>query len=253
MGLAIRMAVAVTPPVVIGVLVWWGVMLAAPVVLVRRWRRRRRGAPRRRLWPPVARRRRRRQPRRLDQRAAVWRRGTRRPARPGSLTLTTRCGHPSARSRRSARRHRRKAGPRTRVLAVAGLSAETLEPLCRYVDFRRRLELAVIRARAQALRAARRSVAGRALPADRRAPQHAAAARRDRRVRDQRDLRARALGRRDRRQQARAQGAAAAARLPGAGAAGDLPPVHVRRSRGSGTVRTRTARGWERGCSAATR
>ena len=34
MGLAIRMAVAVTPPVLIGVLVWWGVMLAAPVVLV---------------------------------------------------------------------------------------------------------------------------------------------------------------------------------------------------------------------------
>ena len=34
MGLAIRMAAAVTPPVLIGVLVWWGVMLAAPVVLI---------------------------------------------------------------------------------------------------------------------------------------------------------------------------------------------------------------------------
>src|SRR5436305_1061660 len=55
MGVAIRMAVAVTPPVVIGVLVWWGLMFAAPVVLVRRWRRRHRGAPRPRPWPRVAR------------------------------------------------------------------------------------------------------------------------------------------------------------------------------------------------------
>ena len=55
MGLAIRMAVTVTPPVLTGVLVWWGVMLAGPVVLIWRWRRRRRAAPRRRLWPSAAR------------------------------------------------------------------------------------------------------------------------------------------------------------------------------------------------------
>src|SRR5947209_10538950 len=54
MGLAIRMAAAVTAPVLTGVLVWWGVMLAAPVVLICRWHRRRRVMPRRRRWVSAA-------------------------------------------------------------------------------------------------------------------------------------------------------------------------------------------------------
>ena len=56
MGLAIRMAAAVTPPVLIGVLVWWGVMLAAPVVLVSALATTASRSAATSLWPPVARR-----------------------------------------------------------------------------------------------------------------------------------------------------------------------------------------------------
>ena len=143
MGLAIRMAAAVTPPVLIGVLAWWGVMLAAPVVLVRRWRRRGRGAPRR-LWPRVARR----------SAASVFP-----PA--GSASDGVVPGHRAAGAARLAdgddavRASARSLPPLVQAPPprepsdshsglATGLSAETLEPLCRYVDFRRRLELAVI-------------------------------------------------------------------------------------------------------------
>ena len=141
MGLAIRMAVAVTPPVVIGVLVWWGVMLATPVVLLRRWRRRRRGAPRLRLWPRVV---------------------TRRPEStapagseiggvvPGHMTTgAARVADAGAAAQRSAAfppplgQTPPPGRPGSRAGVVMGLPREALEPLCRYVDFHRRLELAV--------------------------------------------------------------------------------------------------------------
>jgi hypothetical protein len=143
MGLAIRMAVVVSPPVLIGVLAWWGVMLAAPIVLVRWWRRRRHGSPLRRFGGPVA--------RRSAASAAS-------PAESASVDVVR--GHPAAGEVRFADNDdtlRPPAGSipplgqtpapqepaRTDSGVVAGLRAETLEPLCRCVDFRRRLELAV--------------------------------------------------------------------------------------------------------------
>ncbi len=141
MGLAIRMAVAVTPPVLIGVLVWWGVMLAAPVVLVRRWRRRRRGAPRRRLWPPVA---------RQSTASAVTPGGS---ASAGVVRGHLAAGEGFAHGDDAVRPSAGSIPPlgqtptpepaRADSGVAAGLRPETLEPLCRYVDFRRRLELAV--------------------------------------------------------------------------------------------------------------
>jgi hypothetical protein len=144
MGLAIGMAVTVTPPVATGVLVWWGVMLAAPIVFIRRWRRRRGGAPRRRLRPS----------------AVGGRQSKASPPSPAGR----RSGH-AASGRLAADRGRLaddadilttvgavpthgetpppRAGSQADSIPAVGLSAETLEPLCRYVDFRRRLELAV--------------------------------------------------------------------------------------------------------------
>jgi hypothetical protein len=134
----------VTPPEMIGLLAWWSVLLAAPVVLVRRWRRR--GAapdtPRRRrpLW-------RRREAETVRDRAATAAVAIEpsiepvgpviRPDRvlagewPGSLSSAT-----TAAASRDAWL------ARPACLKPARLSSETLEPLCRYVDFRRRLELA---------------------------------------------------------------------------------------------------------------
>ena len=135
MGLAIRMAVTVTPPVLTGVLVWWGVMLAGPVVLIWRWRRRRRAAPRRRLCPPAAR----RSAPSASSAAGSAGGGVARgrvTAGPFAPTDANNAGQPSDQA------PWRQGGAKDRALAV-GLSAETLEPLCRYVDFRRRLELAV--------------------------------------------------------------------------------------------------------------
>jgi hypothetical protein len=139
MGLAICMAATVSPPVMTGLLVWWGVMLAAPVVVIWRWRRRRGVAPRRRRWPPV-----------------VRRSAPSGSSAAGSANGSVARGH-SAVAPAGANNARqpslgalarldqapsRQGGSEDRALAV-GLSAETLEPLCRYVDFRRRLELAV--------------------------------------------------------------------------------------------------------------
>jgi hypothetical protein len=143
MGLAIRMAVTVTPPVVTGVLVWWGVMLAAPALLIRRWRRRHRGAPRRQPWPLAVRGR--------EPKASA-------PSPAGSPSVNPPAGRLAADPARlvdAADLPRSSVGalptqghtPPPRPLAdsnpVVSLTDETLEPLCRHVDFRRRLELAV--------------------------------------------------------------------------------------------------------------
>jgi hypothetical protein len=145
MGLAIRTAVTVTPPVVTGVLVWWGVMLAAPPLLIRRWRRRHRGAPRRWLWPSVVRA---RQAMGSRPSPAGPPRGVAAPERlaadPAGLADAADVPRPSAGALPS---HGQTAPPRggSQVDSVAAVSLtdQTLEPLCRYVDFRRRLELAL--------------------------------------------------------------------------------------------------------------
>jgi hypothetical protein len=143
MGLAIRMAVTVTPPMLIGVLAWWGVMLAAPALLIRRWRRRHHAVLRRRCWLSAV---------RVGQ-AAV---SPPSPARPRSdVASPGRLAANRARRAEAADPPRLSAGalprhgqtPPLRSPAdsepAVRLFDETLEPLCRYVDFRRRLELAV--------------------------------------------------------------------------------------------------------------
>ena len=114
----------VTAPEMIGLLVWWIVVLAAPVILVRRWRRRRRAAERLR-------------------RQAGRPAGEQPAGRPGPA--------PSAAAPSETR-----AWPASR-LSVPRLSSQALEPLCRFVDFQRRLELAAseLRARLSQLPAAR--------------------------------------------------------------------------------------------------
>jgi hypothetical protein len=110
MGLA--PATAVATPELIGVLSWWAVMPALPVMLVRRWRRRRSETRSEGPGAHVP-----------DGNAARGRvSGFSQPvALAPSGSLIDR--------RRSTR-------------SAAGLAPGTLEPLCRYVDFRRRLELA---------------------------------------------------------------------------------------------------------------
>jgi hypothetical protein len=110
MGFAPETAVAT--PEVIGVLAWWATMLAVPVMLVRRRRRRRR--------PET-------QPDLLGARpdANVASVG----GSAASLTIApARGGSPFERPRSST--------------SATRLAEGTLEPLCRYVDFRRRLEFA---------------------------------------------------------------------------------------------------------------
>jgi len=106
----------VTAPEMIGLLVWWIVVLAAPAILVRRWRRRRRAADRldREAGRPTA----------AEQPAG-------RPGRPPSAAATSETS----------------ASPASR-LAVLRLSSQALEPLCRFVDFQRRLEIAASELRA---------------------------------------------------------------------------------------------------------
>lgn len=106
---------AVATPELIGVLVWWGVVLSGPLFFLRRWRRRR-FAQRHRHFGGSA----------IDVRGSL-------APLPGRAP---------------------KEVHRTPVMAVSGetslpassgvpVSPATLQPLCRYVDFRRRLELAV--------------------------------------------------------------------------------------------------------------
>jgi hypothetical protein len=105
----------VTAPEMIGLLVWWIVILAAPVILVRRWRRRRRAADR---WPRQA-------------------------GRPAAEHPAGPLGPPPFAAATSETR----ASPASR-LSVPCLPSQVLEPLCRFVDFQRRLELAASELRA---------------------------------------------------------------------------------------------------------
>jgi hypothetical protein len=111
----------ISAPETVGLLLWWGVVLAAPVVILRRRGRRGRGEASH------------------PSRRPMFRRP---PVEPAALTEASTSG--------GNRSHAGIAGPATtparRCAAgapmLARLSPGTLEPLCRYVDFRRRLELA---------------------------------------------------------------------------------------------------------------
>ena len=109
---------SLTAPEMIGVLVWWIVVLAAPVVLVRRWRRRRRAADRLR----------------------------RQVGRPAVEQPAARAAPPPS----AAVRSETKASPASR-LTVPRLPSQALEPLCRFIDFQRRLEIAASELRATLL------------------------------------------------------------------------------------------------------
>jgi hypothetical protein len=112
MGLA--PVTAVSTPELIGVLAWWAVMLAVPMMLVRLWRRRVR----------------------RERRSAI----------PGAYVpdgnvvpgLGSGVPQPAAVAPGGSLVDRRRSTPS----AGGRLAPETLEPLCRHVDFRRRLELA---------------------------------------------------------------------------------------------------------------
>jgi hypothetical protein len=141
MRLAIPIAVTVTAPELAGVLVWWGVMLAAPALLIRRWRRRHRRDPGRRLRP---------------SRRRPWHEkpsppgpdgprsgtGAPRPLAAGPARPADADGEPHRSDRALPAPAHQGAGSPSDSGAGERLPAETLEPLCRYVDFRRRLELA---------------------------------------------------------------------------------------------------------------
>ena len=140
-----------TAPEMIGLLAWWCVVLAAPVILVRRWRRR------------------------TGHRRPEWSARLQHSARTGGPTDTpngeetvasaSTTGPESAAEATDAQRSEpalataasgagRSRPPRS---AARGLPSGTLEPLCRYVDFQRRLELAAreLRARLAQLPASR--------------------------------------------------------------------------------------------------
>jgi hypothetical protein len=138
----------VTAPEMIGLLAWWSLVLAVPMVFVRRWRRRRQGvAPRmqrrRRPFRPLGRT---RVAETVEEHPSLPD-GAREPCiellepevRPDRVAPGERSGSLSRASAMSAA-----ASPDARptLLNPGRLSSGTLEPLCRYVDFRRRLELA---------------------------------------------------------------------------------------------------------------
>jgi hypothetical protein len=137
MGPAIPAAVTVTPAELTGVLVWWGVMLvAAPAMLLRRWRRRHG-----RIWPLAVRvRHAKTSPPSPDGRPSAA--DGPQPAPSAGADDETRSSAGVLRSGGHTPPHR--AGL-SHAASTPGLrlSTETFEPLCRYVDFRRRLELAV--------------------------------------------------------------------------------------------------------------
>ena len=115
---------SVTAPEMIGLLVWWIVMLVAPAILVRRWSRRRKAAKRLR--------------RQLGRPA---------PEQPGGSPVPPPSAAAISRTRTAPASH--PTPPR--------LSSQALEPLCRYVDFQRRLQVAAseLRSRLSQLPAAR--------------------------------------------------------------------------------------------------
>ena len=140
----------VTAPEMIGLLAWWIVMLAAPVMLVRRWRRRVNAAQRLRRPPHAA------------------RRAGEIVTPPVRSSIPVEAGQASAPSSHAPNRDAaacRSVSGLSAVAAFAAASSEarrsgpalpspsrlppgTLEPLCRYVDFHRRLEVAASELRA---------------------------------------------------------------------------------------------------------
>jgi hypothetical protein len=137
----------VTAPEMIGLLAWWIVMVVAPVMLVRRWRRRVNAAQRRRRLPQAARR--------------AGGAGT----PPVRSSMSGQAGQVSAPSSHTPNRGAAACAAASSQARPSGsalrspsrLPSGTLEPLCRYVDFQRRLELAASELRAMLAR----------LPADR--------------------------------------------------------------------------------------
>ena len=216
---------AVATPEVIGVLAWWGVLLAAPLFLLRRIRRHRRVERRSDFRGSV-----------IDDHADVT-------ASPGDAAVE----RPALPAGAEARSQAARLGA-----TAARLAPETLEPLCRYVDFRRRLELAVaeLERRLAALPRDRWRIEPYPLTGER--TEHAAGPRRDGRVRDRRHLRAGPLGRRRHREHVGREDPATPARLRGPGPSGDLPSVHLAGAPRSGTGPTSTAIGSAPGWSAAT-
>jgi len=145
MSVPVRLAFAVPTPQLLGVLIWWAIMLAAPVILIRRVTRRRGGAMRRNLLR-----------RRAGRQAAADTGGDTtptsarvRPSKPFSDVASPSAGAPNGDSPDLAalasrqRRAQHEGDTHAALRSAAKLSPGTLEPLCRYVDFRRRLELAV--------------------------------------------------------------------------------------------------------------
>ena len=106
---------AVTTPGLIGVLAWWAVVLAAPLFLLRRWRRRR-----------------------LARQSGDF--GV--PQSNAHADPTTSPDRAPKEARTSPLMPVRGEAPLSERSGV-GVSPAALEPLCRYVDFRRRLEQAV--------------------------------------------------------------------------------------------------------------
>ena len=141
MGIAIPMAVTVTPPELTGVMVWWGVMLATPALFIRRWRRRHGKARRRRRWPSAVRLRRASasppSPDGLPSGTGTSGRLAAQPARPDDAL------RPSAGPLPAHRPPPPRGASQADCIAPGSVSDETLEPLSGYVDFHRRLELAV--------------------------------------------------------------------------------------------------------------
>ena len=134
----------VTVPEIIGLLVWWSVVLAAPVVWLRR-RRRTRGAEHRSRWRNIQSRNSREGRRLVDGERSM----TTGPSDPTATKEATRpretaddspeCSRPVA-SFTAAQPSG--SGARSPRPSMPTLDSGTLEPLCRYVDFQRRLELA---------------------------------------------------------------------------------------------------------------
>jgi hypothetical protein len=143
---------SIAAPEAIGVIVWWGVVLAGPVILVRRYRRKARMRHARPSWMP-------------------WRRsasgrwggaeansvaraasaaagaeseeaGERAPTPPGEGVDEWIRTDPGAVPVWASRGEHDRRRSRLGSIRPGRLSPGTLEPLCRFVDFRRRLELA---------------------------------------------------------------------------------------------------------------
>ena len=138
---------AVTAPEMIALLVWWILVLAAPVIAGLRWRHRRTAASGR------GRRNARSSPRTTPHVAAISRSGRpttdRSRERPGSsseLVQRETTPDPSALDRHVATARAPAVSgsyrPHAPDSTVPRLRPGTLEPLCRYVDFQHRLELA---------------------------------------------------------------------------------------------------------------